>query len=271
MKNEIVKSELGELAKQINEAHDQCNSAFKYTLNYAIHAGDCLNKAKAKVGHGNWLPWLENNTDVPQPTAWRYMELSKHKNWIIANYSSLNNLTMDGALKLLKGGTPMLQSMSNEWYTPSEYLDAVREVMGNIDLDPASCYEANKTVGALRYYTEEDDGLSQPWYGRVFLNPPYGKLTSEFATKLYEEFDSTVSEAIMLVNSRATDADWFQPCFEGVICFTDHRIDFDAPSEKVSSSTHGSCFVYFGPNERRFAEVFSRFGNVVRRWGQVEI
>jgi ParB family chromosome partitioning protein len=156
--------------------------------------------------------------------------------------------------------------MSNDWWTPKQYIAAVVEVMGGIDLDPATCLAANKTVGAKKFYTEDSDGLSQEWRGRVFLNPPYGKLGSAFAAKLYESLGSGVDEAIMLVNSRATDADWFQPCFNGVICFTDHRIDFDSPYEKPTSSTHGSCFVYFGPNEIKFADVFARFGNVVKRF-----
>jgi hypothetical protein len=68
------------------------------------------------------------------------------------------------------------QSKSNEWYTPSEYIEAARLVMGSIDLDPASCEYANETVMAGEYFNKEDDGLSQSWFGNIWLNPPYGRV-----------------------------------------------------------------------------------------------
>ncbi len=161
----------------------------------------------------------------------------------------------------------ILSSKDVEWFTPKKYITAVRKVLGTIDLDPASSTLANKVVQAKKIFTEKDNGLKQEWSGRVFLNPPYGGTAgAAFAEKLYESLGSGVVEAIMLVNSRATDAEWFQKSFNGLICFTNHRIDFDSPSKKKSSSTHGSCFVYFGPNEDKFAKEFGGFGNVVKRW-----
>lgn len=171
--------------------------------------------------------------------------------------------TIKGMLLFWMG---ILSSDDEEWWTPKEYMDAVHAVMGGIDLDPASNAKANGVVMAKNYYTKDDDGLKQQWGGRVFLNPPYGKAGPPFINKLIVELGNTVTEAIVLVNSRATDAEWFQPMFDGIICFTDHRIDFDSPEEKQTSSTHGSCFIYFGPNKAKFAKVFSGFGNVMRRY-----
>ena len=52
--------------------------------------------------------------------------------------------------------------------------------MGGIDLDPASCAEANKIVQAKQFYSQRDDGLKQPWFGRIWLNPPYGRFAPKF-------------------------------------------------------------------------------------------
>jgi len=264
--SELAISKLDKLAREINEAHSLCNQAFKYTLNHAISAGERLIEAKSMCGHGNWLKWHEKNINHTDKTSETYMGIAKHKEYILANSKKFSNLSIQQVRKLLPDYKGILSSERSDWWTPQKYIDAVYEVMDKIDLDPASCEEANIVVRADNIYTESDDGLIQPWYGKVFLNPPYGREGPDFVEKLYNEFGSTVSEAILLVNSRATDSDWFQSCFEGVICFTDHRIDFDSPYEKPTGSTHGSCFVYFGPNKEKFAKIFSQFGNVVRRW-----
>lgn len=64
---------------------------------------------------------------------------------------------------------------SPEWMTPKEVVDAAQIVLGEISLDPASSAAANRSVRAKRYFTVDDDGLSRPWSGRVFLNPPGGR------------------------------------------------------------------------------------------------
>ena len=88
----------------------------------------------------------------------------------------------------------ILASNENEWYTPAKYIEAARQVLGAIDLDPASCKRANKTVKAKRIYTAKDDSLHQPWTGRVWLNPPYGRLAGEFIQRLVLEYEGAVAD-----------------------------------------------------------------------------
>lgn len=163
--------------------------------------------------------------------------------------------------------TATQQSNTNEWWTPADYLDAARTVMGGIDLDPASCEDANQTVRATEFFDGEADGLDQIWFGRVWLNPPYGKLAGSFVAKLVdEESKGNIEQAIVLVNANTTDTKWFAPLWDRILCFTNHRIDFNSPNYKHASSTHGSVFIYFGPDEKSFAKHFDEFGFVVRRF-----
>ena len=174
-----------------------------------------------------------------------------------------------------RNGTPkaLQMSESNEWYTPPNYITAARELMGAIDLDPASCELANEVVKAERYFTLEDDGFSQVWRGRVWLNPPYGRdggdsnqaLWSARLIKAYCEGD--VTEAVLLINA-VTDRHWFQPLWDFPICFTDHRIRFYDQNGEAGSPTHGNAFVYLGKQTTRFVELFSPFGVVVQRWAK---
>ena len=160
------------------------------------------------------------------------------------------------------------QSLTNEHYTPNPYLVAARKVLGAIDLDPASNAKANRIVKAKKFFTLEDDGLLQDWFGRVWLNPPYGGKVGAFIAKFMQGLDDgDITAGIILVNSQATDTAWFQPLFDGTLCFTDHRISFYGPTtaKDRSGSTHGSVFVYFGKDEKKFVEVFKEFGAVVRR------
>ncbi len=60
-----------------------------------------------------------------------------------------------------------------EYYTPPIWTEAARALMGHIDLDPASCEIANQTVKAKAYFTKQNDGLSQPWHGHVWMNHPF--------------------------------------------------------------------------------------------------
>jgi hypothetical protein len=60
--------------------------------------------------------------------------------------------------------------VSDEWYTPPEIFQALGL---EFDLDPCSPGPGH-WVPAHTFYTRVDDGLARPWFGRVFVNPPFG-------------------------------------------------------------------------------------------------
>ena len=67
----------------------------------------------------------------------------------------------------------------DEWLTPPDLL----KCLGRFDLDPCAPV-IRPWPTANHHYTIEDDGLSQPWNGRVWLNPPYGQFTDTWLEAL---------------------------------------------------------------------------------------
>ena len=159
-------------------------------------------------------------------------------------------------------------SGDNEWYTPPDIIEAARRVLGDIDLDPASHVLAQTWIKAKTFYTVADNGLERPWRGRVWLNPPYCReLMGPFAGKLLAEHASGAVEQAILLTHGCTDTGWFHAAVRAspAFCLMCGRIDFITPSgDKVSSSTHGQTFFYFGRDDTAFRRTFAELGLIVR-------
>ncbi|TIL56057.1 MAG: hypothetical protein E5Y79_31565 [Mesorhizobium sp.] len=157
--------------------------------------------------------------------------------------------------------------MSAEWVTPKAYIYLARMVMGDIDLDPASSEFAQLNVGARTYYTPERDGLSQPWFGRVWLSPPNGRRGApDFTGKLIDEFCSGRVEEAIVLTPNATDTVWHHRLagLRHPACFKRGRVRFESPDRASSMPANGQTFFYLGERQQRFKEVFSQIGHVWR-------
>lgn len=172
-----------------------------------------------------------------------------------------------------------------EWYTPSTIVEPARRVFdGVIDLDPASHEEANRTVKAERYYTEQDNGLIQPWDGSSFVNPP-GGLVNEFWHKWCVEWLSgrmregiwvgySLEQLQTLQNINAKLLPW-----DFAVCYPRKRIAFieneakravrvekllkqGKEPNKKSQPSHANYIVYAGKNTSAFFSEFAPLGRV---------
>lgn len=164
-----------------------------------------------------------------------------------------------------------VNSGDNEWYTPPEYLDAAREVLGEFDLDPASSATANKVVKARRFFDEQADGLNprKKWRGRVWMNPPYAQpLISDFCERLVGEYETgNVSAAIVLVNN-GTETKWGQRLLGAAraVCFPSGRIRFvDPEGNPGGAPLQGQMVVYLGNAPAAFRRAFEDKGVVCER------
>lgn len=74
-------------------------------------------------------------------------------------------------------------SKTHEWSTPQDLFDKLNEEF-HFTLDPCATRENAKCA---KFYTKEDNGLSQKWLGEsVFMNPPYGREIGKWVKKISE-------------------------------------------------------------------------------------
>jgi Protein of unknown function (DUF3102)/DNA N-6-adenine-methyltransferase (Dam) len=252
------------LAVRIEAEHQAAIGAARTAIEHAVECGKLLLEAKAQIGHGGWLPWVEANLSFGDRQARKYMRLAQHFDQIGSQNA---DLTLDQAVALLaspKDASHTLQVMgssaSPEWYTPPRIVERVVETLGEVDLDPS--WHPESPVQARVTYTVTDDGLAQRWGGRVYLNPPYGRAIDAWVAKLVEEYEAgTVSEAIALVPARV-DTEWFRRLDPFPRCFVYGRLTF---ANAEHPAPFPSAIVYLGRNVARFIEVFEQVGSIFVR------
>lgn len=177
------------------------------------------------------------------------------------------DLTSKAVLDLARGIDLHFSSETPEWNTPPHIIAAVQDVFGGqIDLDPCSNSKTSPSVPATRHFSKEDDGLGQDWSGRVYMNPPYGKVIALWVEKLKAEHEEgQVAEAIALVPAR-TDTHWFRSLRLYSRCFVFGRLRF---SESEAGAPFPSMAVYMGENEGVFASRFSDIGDTYKIIGDL--
>ena len=159
-------------------------------------------------------------------------------------------------------GSQHTSSKENDWYTPPEYIESARKVLGTIHLDPATSEIAQKTVQAEVFYTEETNGLGHVWEGNVWMNPPYSMPEiSYFVDKLLSE---PVSDWIVLTNN-SSDTAWFHKLAEAcsLMCFTKGRVGFLNIKGEKMATRQGQFFFYKGENTNLFKDEFEKYGVIV--------
>lgn len=99
------------------------------------------------------------------------------------------------------------QSLSHRWTTPPALLEKLYPIFGIFDLDPCSPTKNRKhaPVKARLYFTEQENGLTLPWVGTVFVNPPYGGQLKTWIAKAAQEARTNHAPTILALIPARTD------------------------------------------------------------------
>lgn len=140
---------------------------------------------------------------------------------------------------------------SDVWLTPPWLL----ERLGPFDLDPCAAV-GQPWPSAKRHFTIHDDGLAQPWAGRVWLNPPYGRRTAFWLRRLAAHGVGTA-----LIFARTETAFFFESVWPqaSALLFLAGRLHFHHENGARAAKNSGapSVLVAYGARD---AELLRRSG-----------
>lgn len=133
-------------------------------------------------------------------------------------------------------------SLKEEWLTPPYIINS----LGTFDLDP--CAPINRPwETATNHFTIKDNGLTLPWTGRVWLNPPYNSSTNLWLNKL-----TSHNNGIALIFARTETKSFFDHVWNkaDAILFIKGRLFFHHVDGSPANANAGapSCLVAYGPN-----------------------
>lgn len=109
-------------------------------------------------------------------------------------------------------------SASDNWATPQDFFDKLNEEF-SFTLDVCADEQNHKTQN---YFSKEQDGLAQEWYGTVWMNPPYGREIGKWMKKAYE----SNAKVVCLVPARTDTAWWHDYAAKGEVRFIRGRLKF---------------------------------------------
>ncbi len=152
--------------------------------------------------------------------------------------------------------------ITDTWLTPPEIVGA----LGVFDLDPCAAPDPKPWDTAITHYTLPTDGLVEPWFGRVWLNPPYSREAVRWLRRLADHGDG-----IALVFAR-TETSWFvETVWERAssVLFLHGRIHFHHADGTKASANAGapSCLVAYGDENTKALATSDIRGTLVRLKG----
>lgn len=130
-------------------------------------------------------------------------------------------------------------SATEEWATPKWLFDELHKQFG-FELDVCATDDNAK---CSRYFTKELDGLSRPWTGVCWMNPPYGETIGLWMEKACRAAEKGAT-VVCLVPARTDTSWWHDWAMKGEVRFLRGRLKF---GDAKNSAPFPSAIVVFRP------------------------
>jgi len=164
-----------------------------------------------------------------------------------------------------RGQLVVQDSGKSTWITPPVITGAARLAMGSINLDVASSVYANGFVGAEHIYTIADNGLTQPWFGNVWVNWPYSVTNNRLWSKrLVKAYQTGEIVQACCIGFASTSEGWFKTLSTYPYLTLNARVPFINPDTglPVTQPLKGSVVFYLGPNLLDFYLAYQHLGRL---------
>jgi len=162
---------------------------------------------------------------------------------------------------------------SDQYATPTSLWRPLSKAVDGFDLDPAS--GAESTPIAPMRFSAENDGLSQPWTGDVWLNPPFGdspgtgpSKLKRWLTKARQEAQRDATRSVTALLPVDTSTRWFHNHVveAPILCLMGPgRLEFEGEkAEDTGNTSFATCIAAYGNPPEALAESLEEFGAVFR-------
>lgn len=229
------------------------------------------------------VPSDEFEKDLPKDCRLESFLQNKDMDYILAHVAKSSLFWRDGIRRLdtphsMRDKLDVIRTDPDEmkidvgFYLVGQFPILIRAVLGDEFCDPlTSLYANSRHMFATTCYTKDDDGLkwTSPWGPKVFLNPDTPQREPAFIRLAAEVRSGNTTEAVVYNIPNSLGAKYYRDSLGPLVSAIyfpygrdDMRVSVTYGLEDGTSNPEGChCFLYIGPDPRRFLRIFSSYHN----------
>jgi hypothetical protein len=236
-----------------------------------------LYPTEAVVEYANWLrsQWFvalepdEDDVPMEDPSHWlprperRIAPPVSDPAQLIQPFEDLTGPLAGTAWAWMVGQRAGIQ----DYFTPSEIVNAARDAMGGIDLDAASHWMANRAHKIPDWFHTGRSAFENRWYGRVWLNPPYGDNEPWFYEIERYVTSGDIEQLCMISPMWAFHTKIAEPILKlssGLVLLIPTPKFWGNADPNKTGKNHPHGVLYIGERMTEFRDAFKPFGAAVR-------